>query len=154
MRECGCSILFWRLMMRMCENAAVVILKLSATALAKCNRTGSDALSMSWRATGSRECAPDDKLRETVLGPKEKRRDSLRSSSFGGRGRRKAAVSRGRPCMTKPEFISADLGTHVTAHALHVGDRLTTMGSDPQPLPAVPPPNTFLKTAIPSPLPL
>jgi uncharacterized Rmd1/YagE family protein len=40
--------------------------------------------------------------------------------------------------MTKPEFISADLGTRVTAHALHVGDRINTMGFEGEALSAVP----------------
>ena len=30
--------------------------------------------------------------------------------------------------MTKPEVISAEPGTRVTAHALHVGDRINTIG--------------------------
>jgi hypothetical protein len=40
--------------------------------------------------------------------------------------------------MTKPEFISAELGTRVTAHALHVGDRINTMGFEGEVLSAVP----------------
>jgi required for meiotic nuclear division protein 1 len=40
--------------------------------------------------------------------------------------------------MTKPEFISAELGTRVTAHALHVGDRINTMGFEDEALSAVP----------------
>jgi uncharacterized Rmd1/YagE family protein len=40
--------------------------------------------------------------------------------------------------MTKPEFISADMGTRVTAHALHLGDRINTMGFEAEALSAVP----------------
>ena len=40
--------------------------------------------------------------------------------------------------MTKPEFISAELGTRVTAHALHIGDRINTMGFEGEALSAVP----------------
>ena len=40
--------------------------------------------------------------------------------------------------MTKPEFISAELGTRVTAHALHIGDRISTMGFEGEALSAVP----------------
>jgi required for meiotic nuclear division protein 1 len=40
--------------------------------------------------------------------------------------------------MTKPEFISAEMGTRVTAHALHVGDRINTMGFEGEALSAVP----------------
>jgi hypothetical protein len=40
--------------------------------------------------------------------------------------------------MAKSEFISAQMWTRVTAHALHVGDRVNTMGSDGEPLSAVP----------------
>jgi required for meiotic nuclear division protein 1 len=40
--------------------------------------------------------------------------------------------------MTKPEFISAEIGTRVTAHALHLGDRINTMGFEGEALSAVP----------------
>ena len=40
--------------------------------------------------------------------------------------------------MTKLEFISAELGTRVTAHALQVGDRINTMGFEGEALSAVP----------------
>src|SRR6202049_2567578 len=40
--------------------------------------------------------------------------------------------------MTKPEFISAELGTRVTAHALHIGDRINTIGFEGEALSAVP----------------
>jgi required for meiotic nuclear division protein 1 len=40
--------------------------------------------------------------------------------------------------MTRPEFISADMGTRVTAHALHVGDRINTMNFEGEILSAVP----------------
>jgi uncharacterized Rmd1/YagE family protein len=40
--------------------------------------------------------------------------------------------------MTKPEFISAELGTRVTAHALHIGDRINTMGFEGEALSALP----------------
>lgn len=40
--------------------------------------------------------------------------------------------------MTRPEFISAEMGTRVTAHALHVGDRINTMGFESEALSAVP----------------
>ena len=40
--------------------------------------------------------------------------------------------------MTKPEFISAEKGTRVTAHALHVGDRINTIGFEAEALPAIP----------------
>src|ERR1700722_17168475 len=40
--------------------------------------------------------------------------------------------------MTKPEFISAEMGTRGTAHALHVGDRINTMGFEDEALSAVP----------------
>jgi hypothetical protein len=36
-------------------------------------------------------------------------------------------VSQGDGVMTKAEFISAEMGTRVTAHAMHVGDRINTM---------------------------
>src|SRR6195256_2487914 len=47
-------------------------------------------------------------------------------------------VSWGDGVMTKPEFISAELGTRVTAHALHIGDRISTMGFEGEALSAVP----------------
>jgi required for meiotic nuclear division protein 1 len=40
--------------------------------------------------------------------------------------------------MTKPEFISAEMGKRVTAHALQVGDRINTMGFEGEALSAVP----------------
>jgi len=40
--------------------------------------------------------------------------------------------------VTKPEFISAEIGTRVTAHALHLGDRINTMGFEKEALSAVP----------------
>ncbi|SDS55191.1 RMD1 family protein [Bradyrhizobium canariense] len=40
--------------------------------------------------------------------------------------------------MTKPEFIPAAMGTRVTVHALHVGDRINTMGFEGEALSAVP----------------
>jgi uncharacterized Rmd1/YagE family protein len=40
--------------------------------------------------------------------------------------------------MTRPEFISAEMGTRVTAHALHVGDRINTMNFEGEILSAVP----------------
>ena len=40
--------------------------------------------------------------------------------------------------MTKPEFISAELGTRAAAHALHIGDRINTMGFEGEALSAVP----------------
>jgi uncharacterized Rmd1/YagE family protein len=40
--------------------------------------------------------------------------------------------------MTKPAFISAEMGTRVTAHALHLGDRINTMGFESEALSAVP----------------
>src|SRR3984885_9219775 len=40
--------------------------------------------------------------------------------------------------MTKPEFISAEMGTRVTAHALHLGDRINTMGFEDEALSSVP----------------
>jgi required for meiotic nuclear division protein 1 len=40
--------------------------------------------------------------------------------------------------MTKSEFISAEMGTRVTAHALHLGDRINTMGFEEEALSAVP----------------
>jgi uncharacterized Rmd1/YagE family protein len=47
-------------------------------------------------------------------------------------------VSWGDGVMTKPESISAELGTRVTAHALHIGDRINTMGFEDEALSAVP----------------
>jgi required for meiotic nuclear division protein 1 len=40
--------------------------------------------------------------------------------------------------MTKPELISAEMGTRITAHALHVGDRINTIGFEGEALSAVP----------------
>ncbi|MBN8992909.1 MAG: RMD1 family protein [Rhizobiales bacterium] len=40
--------------------------------------------------------------------------------------------------MTKPEFIAAEIGTRVTAHALHVGDRINTVGFEAEALSAMP----------------
>jgi uncharacterized Rmd1/YagE family protein len=40
--------------------------------------------------------------------------------------------------MTKPELISAEAGTRVTAHALQVGDRINTMGFEGEALSAIP----------------
>ena len=40
--------------------------------------------------------------------------------------------------MTKPEVIFAEPGTPVTAHALHIGDRINTMGFEGEALSAVP----------------
>ena len=40
--------------------------------------------------------------------------------------------------MTKPELISAEMGTRVAAHALHVGDRINTIGFEGEALSAVP----------------
>jgi uncharacterized Rmd1/YagE family protein len=40
--------------------------------------------------------------------------------------------------MTKADFVSAEMGTRVTAHALHVGDRINTMGFEGEALSAVP----------------
>jgi uncharacterized Rmd1/YagE family protein len=39
---------------------------------------------------------------------------------------------------TKPEIIPAEIGTRLTAHALHVGDRINTMGFEGEVLSAVP----------------
>jgi uncharacterized Rmd1/YagE family protein len=46
--------------------------------------------------------------------------------------------ARGDGGMTKPEFISAEIGTRVTAHALHLGDRINTLGFEDEALSAVP----------------
>src|ERR1700742_1998393 len=46
--------------------------------------------------------------------------------------------ARGDGGMTKPEFISAEIGTRVTAHALHLGDRINTIGFEGEALSAVP----------------
>jgi required for meiotic nuclear division protein 1 len=40
--------------------------------------------------------------------------------------------------MSKPEFISAEIGTRLTAHALHVGDRINTVGFEAEALSALP----------------
>ena len=47
-------------------------------------------------------------------------------------------ISQGDGVMTKPEFISADMGTRVAAHALHVGDRINTMNFEGEILSAIP----------------
>ena len=44
----------------------------------------------------------------------------------------------GSGVMTKPEVISAEPGTRVTAHALHVGDRINTIGFEGEALSAIP----------------
>jgi uncharacterized Rmd1/YagE family protein len=49
-----------------------------------------------------------------------------------------AAGSGGDGVMTRPEFIAAEMGTRVTAHAIHVGDRINTMGFESGALSAVP----------------
>jgi required for meiotic nuclear division protein 1 len=48
------------------------------------------------------------------------------------------SVSWGDGVMTKPELISAEMGTRVTAHALHVGDRINTIGFEGEALSAIP----------------
>jgi uncharacterized Rmd1/YagE family protein len=48
------------------------------------------------------------------------------------------SVSWGDGVMTKPEIISAEMGTRVTAHALHVGDRINTIGFEGEALSAIP----------------
>jgi uncharacterized Rmd1/YagE family protein len=48
------------------------------------------------------------------------------------------SVSWGDGMMTKPELISAEMETRVTAHALHVGDRINTIGFEGEALSAVP----------------
>jgi required for meiotic nuclear division protein 1 len=50
--------------------------------------------------------------------------------------------------MTKAEIISAETGTRVTAHALHIGDRINTMGFEGEALSAVPLAIRFNKTGI------
>ena len=40
--------------------------------------------------------------------------------------------------MSKSEFISAEIGTRITAHALHVGDRINTIGFEAEALSAIP----------------
>jgi uncharacterized Rmd1/YagE family protein len=40
--------------------------------------------------------------------------------------------------MTKADFVSTDMATRFTAHALHVGDRINTMGFEGEALSAVP----------------
>jgi uncharacterized Rmd1/YagE family protein len=40
--------------------------------------------------------------------------------------------------MTKLELVAVDMGTRLTAHALHVGDRINTMGFEGEALSAVP----------------
>src|SRR5882724_289573 len=46
--------------------------------------------------------------------------------------------SRRQGAMTKPEFPAAAPGTRVTAHAIHVGDRINTIGFEGEALSAVP----------------
>jgi uncharacterized Rmd1/YagE family protein len=48
------------------------------------------------------------------------------------------SVSWGDGVMTKPELISAEMATRVTAHALHVGDRINTIGFEGEALSAIP----------------
>jgi required for meiotic nuclear division protein 1 len=55
---------------------------------------------------------------------------------------------RGDGVMTKPEFISVEMGTRVTAHALQVGDRINTMGFEGEALSAVPLAIRVSKTGI------
>ena len=50
--------------------------------------------------------------------------------------------------MTKPELISAEMGTRVAAHALHVGDRINTIGFDGEALSAIPLAIRVSKTGI------
>jgi required for meiotic nuclear division protein 1 len=50
--------------------------------------------------------------------------------------------------MTKPEFISAEMGAQVTAHALHVGDRINTMGFEGEALSPIPLAIRVSKTGI------
>jgi required for meiotic nuclear division protein 1 len=45
---------------------------------------------------------------------------------------------RGDGAMTKPEFISAEIGARITAHALQMGERINTMGFEGEALSAVP----------------
>src|ERR1700710_2591820 len=40
--------------------------------------------------------------------------------------------------MTKADFVPVEMGARVTAHALHVGDRINTMGFEGEALSAVP----------------
>jgi hypothetical protein len=49
-----------------------------------------------------------------------------------------AGIRDGASVMTKPELISTVMGTRVTAHALHVGDRINTIGFEGEALSAVP----------------
>jgi required for meiotic nuclear division protein 1 len=48
------------------------------------------------------------------------------------------SVSWGDGVMTKPELISAEMATRVTAQALHVGDRINTIGFEGEALSAIP----------------
>jgi uncharacterized Rmd1/YagE family protein len=57
-------------------------------------------------------------------------------------------LSQGDGVMTKLEFISAEMGTRVTAHALHVGDRINTMNFEGEILSAVPLAIRVSKTGI------
>ena len=50
--------------------------------------------------------------------------------------------------MTKPELISAEMETRVAAHALHVGDRINTIGFDGEALSAIPLAIRVSKTGI------
>jgi required for meiotic nuclear division protein 1 len=47
-------------------------------------------------------------------------------------------VSREDGAMTKPELVFVEMGKRVTAHALHVGDRINTIGFEGEALSAVP----------------
>src|ERR1700736_5155465 len=57
-------------------------------------------------------------------------------------------ASQGDGVMTRPEFISAEMGTRVTAHAMHVGDRINTMNLEGEILSAVPLATRVDKTGI------
>jgi required for meiotic nuclear division protein 1 len=50
--------------------------------------------------------------------------------------------------MTRPEFVSAEMGTRVAAHAVLVGDRINTMGFEGEALSAVPLAIRVSKTGI------
>lgn len=52
--------------------------------------------------------------------------------------------------MTRREFIAAEKGTRVTAHALHVGDRINTIGYEAEALSAIPLAISAGKSASPS----
>jgi uncharacterized Rmd1/YagE family protein len=51
---------------------------------------------------------------------------------------RGTSTSFGDGAMTKPAFIVVEMGARVTAHALHVGDRINTTGFEGEALSAVP----------------